>query len=281
MILDKAYNLDELKALPSDELDVILRKETEKSNPDGNLIVEVVRILENRESEHMEVPEDVKLACDVVWDQYKENCEKITRAQKKNTAKPFGWISKVAVIAAILSIVIFAVPRIAGAENMAALVGRWTQTFFEFFDPAADDPIRETYVFETEHTDLRRVYNAVCDIGVTQPVVPMWVPEEYVLRELKISNTETATKVYAVLSVGDKSAVISIACYAQEGVNRYFKDEENVRPVEFGGVIHYTTSNDGAWTAAWTVGAAECSLTVADEEVVFIEMLRSIYNTEE
>ena len=44
------------------------------------------------------------------------------------------------------------------------------------------------YVFETDHPGLQQIYDAVVEMGVTEPVVPMWVPEGYDLVEYKAED---------------------------------------------------------------------------------------------
>ena len=278
---EREYSVENLKKMSTDDLNALLNRELGEPTPDGSLMSNVVRVLESRESNNVEMPEGAKVACEVAWNQYQENCEKIDRARlERNTRKSFGWLSRVAVIAVVLSIVIFAVPSVAGTENIFALVGRWTQSVFEFFDPENDDPIQTAYVFRTDNPDLQSIYDAVYDIGVTQPVVPMWVPEGYELEELKVTENPGAQKVCAVLKKVEKSIVLSLIRYHSVVGNQYFKDEEGIQCVDLYGVDHYLMSNDGTLTAIWTTGTVECCLTVEDDEDVFLKMLRSIYEME-
>ena len=52
---------------------------------------------------------------------------------------------------------------------------------FAFFSPDEPTQAIEEYEFRTEHPGLQEVYDAVAGLGVTEPVVPMWIPEGYTL----------------------------------------------------------------------------------------------------
>lgn len=266
---------EDLALLTSQHLDELLRTELEKDDKDSEKILQILRILEEREA--IDPANNVEVAS--LWKAYQENLQK--DALLLNTArkdrKTRRWIGRVAAVAAIVCILIAAAPKAMGAENIFEVLGRWTKTIFEFFDPSNATEPPEEYVFKTDHPGLQQIYDAVAEQGVTIPVVPTWVPEGFVLDEVKFMPIRGGKKVCAALSSDEGYITIAIEIYNEKRTNQYTKDDAGVEQYELAGVKHYLMPNEGSWQVVWVVDNIESVIRTNCEEEIVYSILTSIY----
>lgn len=265
----------ELEQMPTQKLSELLHKELEKESVDGDLVRLIMQMLEARESKD---EPDLNDACTAAWEQFKANCaEDKKRMADQPQVRNMRRLVSVAAVAAVLAILIFAVPTVSGTENVVELLGRWTSSVFDFFRP---DAVQPAYVFNTDNQGLQQFYDAVTDIGITQPVVPMWIPDGYELAEIKKTSTPTKVRLCAIYANSDKKIIFTIDLYGAEAPHKYETEETNTRSIEIKDITHYIESNDGACVAIWFRDSLECSLSADCQEDTLIEMLRSIYKME-
>jgi len=265
----------ELEQMPTQQLNELLHKELEKESVDGDLVRLIMQLLEVRESK--DEPE-LNEACIAAWEQFKANCAEDRKSiGSQPPARNRNWMVRAAAVAAALVILVFAVPAVSGAGNVVEMFSRWTGSIFDLFNPNAVQP---AYVFKTEHQGLQQVYDTVSQLGITQPVVPMWIPDGYELVELKTTNTPSKVKVYAILAKDESIIVITVELYGTNTPHKYETEVAETTEVEIGEVTHYIERNDGAYVAVWFRDNLECSLTVDCQEDTLFEMLRSIYKME-
>ncbi len=149
---------------------------------------------------------------------------------------------------------------------------------FEFFTPEQDttNPPVE-YVFQTDNPGLQQVYDKVTELGVTEPIVPMWVPEGYTLTELRSIKTPSGNKVTAILQLNGSSIMLLYQISVEIMPMRYEKEESPVEAYEFSEVCHFIMDNDQNVSATWTVDGAECSNSTNLKREDIYNMIRSIY----
>ena len=111
-------------------------------------------------------------------------------------------------------------------------------------------------------------------------MVPSWVPMECLLTELKITNTPSKIKVYAVLTCREEKIIICYNIYGSDEPRKYETDGPDAENIELGGIIHSVNRNEGTQIAFWSRDNIECSLTVDYEEDILDRILNSIYVTE-
>lgn len=273
---NKNLRPEELEAMTTQQLDELLHKELEKDAPDSEIVLPILHIIEEREAGDPNNDVDV----DAVWSEYQKGLKKdvlpLEKALQKNR-KPRRWLGSVAAIAAIVCLLVIAVPTAMGTENIFEIIGRWSQTIFEFFNPTSPTEPSEEYVFKTDHPGLQQIYDAVVEQGVTQPVVPRWVPDEYVLDELKTMPVRGGKKVYAGLVNGQNYITIAIEVYNENRTNQYTKDDTGVGKYELAGITHYVMTNDDSIQAVWVVDNLECMVLANCEEEIVYKILKSVY----
>lgn len=273
---NKNLRSEELEALTSQQLDELLHTELEKEGSDAEIVLPILHILEEREAGDPNNDVDV----DAIWKAYQESLQKdvvlLDQAARKDR-KPHRWIGRAAAAAAIVCILVIAAPKAMGAENIFEILGRWSQTIFEFFNPTdATEPLEE-YVFKTDHPGLQQIYDAVVEQGVTRPIVPTWMPAGFALDEIKTMPVRDGKKLYAVLKNGDSFITIAIEIYNENRSNQYTKDDTSVGKYELAGVTHYTMSNEETLQVVWTVENIECVIRSNCQEEILYQVLTSIY----
>jgi len=273
------FQREALEVLSSAQLDEMLKAELNKDGMDEDLVLSILNILEHREADEFTIdPADME----AVWAQFRESHPEpaLPRTKEVPGKKRTGsrrWLGRMAVAAAVLCVMILVTPKAMGAENIFTIIGRWTQDVFAFFSSFGDGQQPQEYAFVTDHPGLQQIYDAVSELGVTKPVVPTWVPEGYILKDLKILPMQEKTKISAYLFKGDNDIIISIELYEEKASNTYEKNDGDASEYEFGNVKHYIIANEDRYTAAWTVEDLECSVATDQSEEILYEILRSIY----
>ena len=188
---DLTFRREELEKLSTPELDMILRSELDSDTPQRETVLFVLSILEERDSSN---PGNRPEGAEEAWErllsrsQYSENSK--SKCCRK-LPKYLCAVASAAVVALILSVV---VPQTVGAENIFQIFGRWTRDIFNLSD-GTEPPAEDKYVFKTDHEGLQQLYDAVVAQGITEPVVPMWLPEGYELTEF--NSFPEFKKIYA------------------------------------------------------------------------------------
>lgn len=265
----------QVKQLPTQQLEDMLHKELNKLQPDGELVRKLLSELESR-SEPIDLDQP---AVQKAAQRFQQNCAADeARQQMQRVHKYRKWILSTVAAAIALCVLVLVAPGTANAENAWERLAKWTDTVFAFF--SARDT-QEEYIYTTTHPGLQKVYEAVMDLGVTQPVVPMWIPQEYELTNLIVDKQPAKEQVYARFSTKESEITYMIDVHSQHVINKYLKNENSTRIYERAGTIHYIVVNEDTISVTWTIDNIECSVFVDVQEAVVYRILDSIYEMEE
>lgn len=259
-----------LERLPTEQLDEMLQAELQKEAVDENAVRVILRVLREREAE---MPVEVDEAAERAWAQYSAETPLV-----HHSVKNWGWVWRVATVAAILGAVLLVAPTTANAERVFGMLTRWTDSILEFFDPNDKDTNSVVYEFKTDNPGLQQVYDAVVELGVTDPVVPMWIPEGYEFLECKMTSTPRKKSVVYNFSSGQDFFVIQLDVHEDQVARMYQKNDGNVETYEYNGVAHMVIKNQDLWTVIWSRDYVECFITINCQKDVLQKILRSIYD---
>lgn len=268
----QADNMEALRQLSTEQLDSMLHTELQKEDADPAEVRAILKVLEEREEDtpaQADDDDDIQ-----AWRLY----QSWVKEKSDRKVKQRNRILRAACIATVLCALSIAVVHDVEADTIWGRIARWTDSIIAFIDP--DDPsvVEEEYTFRTEHPGLQQVYDSVTTLGVTDPVVPMWLPEGYELDFCQEMNTSNKTTVAAFFRNGESVINFNVAVYSKVVSNRHQKDETEVKLVEIQGVAHYITRNNSAWVAVWGKEKIECSLSIECQEDEIYRILRSIYD---
>lgn len=258
--------------MPTEELDQILQAELEKEHPNEEVVLPILRELEEKEK-------------GIPVEKTPEVLEILEKLSKHNTSSKQSihkrrWLAGIAAAVAIVCIVVMSVAPTTRAESLLDVLFRWTSSVFEFFTPeqdASNPPVE--IVFETDNPGLQQLYDKVTELGVTEPVVPMWLPEGVVLSKLKEMPMAGGTRVFCKFenSTNDISFTYRISSDISAKIE---KEESGVELFESGEIGHFVVENEDTLSVTWTVDGVECVMNanVPKEDVYTI--IKSIYRSE-
>lgn len=262
----------EWEQLSTEELDQILQAELEKEYPNEEVVLPILRELEEREK-------------DLPGEKTPEVLEIIEKLSKHETSsKPSiykrRWLAGIAALAAVVCIVVMALPRTVGAESIFDVLFRWTSSVFEFLTPgreAANPPVE--IIFETDNHGLQQLYEKVAEQGVTDPVVPMWLPEGFALSTLNALPAPGGYRVYGEFKKGTDNILITYRI-STDIYAKVEKREAGVELFESSGNNHFIVENNGSFSVMWSVDGVECVINANVTKENIYTIIKSIYRSE-
>ena len=273
----KNYNTTGLRGvieqMSTEQLDEMLQHELEKESVDESAVHLIMEVLEKRDQD---MPVEINPQVATAWEKYQMRASVQSRAKFSFRSWPMRIAAAVAVVIALT----LAVPQSAEAEGFWERLSRWTDSIFEFFAPG-DEMAEQEYVFKTDNPGLQQVYDTVTAMGVTEPVVPMWLPDGYELVECKLSEFPSKTVIYARFKDGIGTISLDFAIRNAQSPRQYSKDEENAKTREIADIDHKILHNEEWWTAAWTRDRLECAIYIDCHEETLYKILMSIYTMED
>lgn len=263
----------ELEQLDSLQLQNMLHQETEKDTPDDDLVLAILGILEDRDKEK---PVELGPQSQDVWDQFKR--KKYRNAAKKNR-RYTSWAVKAASILLVIGALTLAfVPQQATAGSFWKILTSWTDDFFQYENIGAEETEPEEYVFQSDNPGLQQVYEAVVEeLGITEPVVPTWLPGEYVLVELQCLESPAMKCVHARFKNGEKEIVLMLDKMVKDLSPSFNKIDSEVVEFERKGIVHNFIRNTENWVISWTRQNIKCSIFIDCQEDILADIVRSIY----
>ena len=273
----KNYNTTGLRGvieqMSTEQLDEMLQHELEKESVDESAVHLIMEVLEKRDQD---MPVEINPQVAAAWEKYQTHAP----VQIRPKASFRSWPVRIAAAAAVVIVLAFAVPQSAEAEGVWERLFRWTDSIFEFFVPG-DEMAAQEYIFQTDNPGLQQVYDTGTALGITDPVVPMWLPEGYKLVECKANETPTKVFVSGHFSNSKNTVMLDIAIQKTVSPRQYSKDEENAIKYEILDIEHAILHNEAWWTAAWTRDRLECAIAIDCHEETLYKILKSIYTMED
>ena len=266
------YTPEALACLPREELRRMLVEEINKepANTDDAFVRLLLAELQTRGANSAFVDDDAVEAA----------CEKFQVAtEKKHTfQKPWrqSWMLKVASVVLVLGVLFFSLPTAANAKNIPEVLTWWSDSLFQFFRPGSRPNIEE-YVFKTNHPGLQEIYYAVTEIGITAPIVPSELSDNFRLTELKTFPSPEDASIYARLASGHNEILFTAITHSEQSMLQHEKKAENVSVWNIAGIDHYVLSNTDTFILTWIAENIECTITTDCPEEDVYRLIYSIY----
>lgn len=180
-------------------------------------------------------------------------------------------------IAAVLCLLICVIPMEAQAESWWERIARWTSEVFEIFTAKDAEFDHSEYVFKTDNPGLQQVYDAVVELGITEPVVPMWIPDGYELDEIKVDSLTDKTKLEAYFTGGENDLIYKVAILKINTWHEYHKSDSDASEYEYRGIKHHIMQNNNRWKIVWEKDQIECFISFVGYEESIYKIIQSIY----
>ena len=260
--------------LPTEDLEAMLSAELDRKLPADEKVLLLLHILEDRQKDQ---PLELTPREREAWERYKRKAE----ARKQKRKLPARWLSLAASVVLVVAVLFAAVPQQAQAETFWEMLQRMTSTVMEYFSPRDKfDDAKANYSFVTDNPGLQQVYDAAVELGATEPVVPMWLPDGYMIQSILEKNTPMSKGIWvSFLNNGDE-IIYKLDVYDGEPAHQYYKDDTHYESREWDGTVYQVSRNINRWIVVWTKENIECILTLECPEETLEKILRSIYVTE-
>ncbi len=278
---NKPIDNTKFDVMNSEELEEYLRadfqrSESEQSNPDELLYIS--ELLAKRQESDVDWESDISRA----WSDFNKYYRSENRENAGKQAVParlhLRRLLRVAAVAAVLAVLLFATTVIASAQGIDiwASLSNWTmETFgFSFFEqPHKDDILLYHHVPEqlSELADYLEVY------GAGNHVIPSYLPKNTQVMETKLFSNDRYTKITCVLSGEDDRFVIQYYLFDEpmQGID-YEKD--NIQPEIYmsNGITYYISLNMDEYQCAWAHENIECSITGLHSRDELLKIIDSI-----
>lgn len=187
-----------------------------------------------------------------------------TKPKKRKAARTVAIAALAAIIMGLMIV------QVSGIDWMGSFA-HWTSEVFGF----STRDYAVTKQWNPEYDGLRE---AVEELGITEKIVPKYLPEGYKETELYVDSDERS--IIAIYSNADSSIMFTANLILQtEGVS-IEKNASNPEIFIAGNIEHYIITNmdDGNYTAIWENGVLDCAIYCVPTKEDLIKMIDSIYS---
>ena len=195
-------------------------------------------------------------------------------SEKKHFRRPF---LKILPIAAALVLLLGSMSAQAFGFDLFGALARWTAEIFHIgSDEVPHAAITLRPLAEGESANYDSLQEAVEAFGITEPIVPTWIPERFELMNVTASNREG--KIFICAEYVHEDEFLQIR-YNEIETNSNIVEKES-RPVRYhsyGNIEHYLVSDLGWTKAIWQNGSLECCFAGNTSEQEMIDMIDSVY----
>jgi len=218
----------ELDTMSTEELKTVLKNELSQASKNYERIYGILEVLRIRKPKikravpHAVTQQEIDSALLI--------CQEADTPSQPEP-KPLWRRKPTAAVAAILCILLIAIPAASGMPFIQQMMAKWNDEFLWIDAPGTPVDSSEDYVFQTDNPGLQQLYDTVTESGITAPVVPMWLPEGFCLSFLHKTVSENAMKI--------------IGIYDSEEANVVFLLEKNDKDVSFS--RHKTADEPEKW----------------------------------
>ena len=270
------YTQEALARLPREELRRMLANELNKDTNqiDDAFVRMLMTELQTRGADPAFVDDDAVVAA----------CEKFRVATQTKQTSPKrwyqSWMLKVASVVLVLGVLFFSLPAVAEGKDVPEVLTWWSDSLFQLFRPG-EKPNIEEYVFSTDHPGLQQIYDAVAEAGITVPIVPQKLSDEFQLTEHYFFQLQEDMSIHASF-ISERNKVLFVAIvHSQQSMLQHEKKAENVTVWNIAGIDHYVISNNNTWIITWIADNIECTITTDCPEEDVYRLIKSIYTSED
>lgn len=265
---------DDLKSILCEDLN---SAESDKLSPDE--IKLIVGVLKMREENKI---------CEII-DTNIQN-EKTKQTEVTKAGSNISFLHKqhfLRITAAIICALLVGIVTVFACKiDLVSIFKSWTDELFQIdysSDIESNVSDSDISIDKTELTQCNSASEVLSILGITQPLLPSWIPANYSLSECQIdvySDRITMYEYYEALDLNSEFS-IQITIYSQlpnEESSWYQKDDTTVELFCSGGIEHHIMSNLEDYIAVWTIDNYECSIGGSISVDTLKNMISSIYH---
>lgn len=260
-----------LEQLSTPQLEDMLRSEVKKDQPEATTVRAIMDILRRREEEPAV---ETGARMEAAWQDFRRKTEQRSGSFRKQFLKAAAVMVACGLLLAVFT-------QEVSAGRLWDRIAAWTDSIFELFSREQRGRSTGEYTFRTDNPGLQELYDTVTRLGVTVPVIPMWLDGEYELESCRVVESPADKKVTAAFEDENRTAAFEIRIFEEGAPREYHKNDPDAIPYESNGILHHVFQNHGLWVVVWTRENIECSLTIDCQEHAVYRTINSIYGSEE
>lgn len=183
----------------------------------------------------------------------------------------FHLWKKLAVLAAAAALTLACMVTVqAFGVDVFGVIARWTE---EVFQPQRDSvsyaEVRKNPLKEGEIASYDSLQEAVDAFGITAPIVPQWIPEEFALISVDAANIRRGIVITADYENGNGNLQIHFKETDVIDFNDIEKDNKIIELHNVEGIDHYFIYDSDYQKTFWQNGELECQISgdVSKEEM--------------
>lgn len=185
---------------------------------------------------------------------------------------------KFAAIAAVVVLLLGSVAAQAFGLNVFGAIARWSaETFQMRSEEIPYATIRTNPLGENETAYYDTLQDAVDAFGITEPLVPQWVPERFELTEVTVTNRRDGIHIYADYENDDEYFQIRYKETMDFDFRSLEKEKGYMGVYVCGKINHYLMIDMERWKAYWQNGELECRISGDLSEQEIKDIIESIY----
>lgn len=251
--------------MATEELEEILRFDAdapEGEDTDVDVILYVLEVLADRKRKNNEITGNTALEA---FESFKEHylpegifIEPVLTA-KKPRSKPLRWLRGLTAAAAVLACIFLgSVTANAFGFNIWKAVAVWAQETFRLeSDQKAESELPKADR-EIGYTSLEE---AIYDAEEVRGIVPTWIPEGYVLTDIRIDENPLQKIYIGFYEKDEKKLKIVVQSYQSGYPEQIEQSEENGKTYIVLDTVYHFFEDNTQMRAVWIEGNYECYIT--------------------
>lgn len=257
-------------SMTDEELQEILRLDAQKNEgeeSDMEMILYVMEVLAARRENNSVRTKSAKEA----FESFKENyipCQNLKETEDNTYREPENnkvvklmpaWLRKLSVAAAVI-VVVFVAARTSNAlgYDLWDIVVNWTQ---ETFHLGGADNIEEPDLSLNDGRENETLQNTLALYGITEPIAPTWIPDDYEMIDIKVEETPIQKKILAIYRYDDRIIKIQVKKYLQQDPQQIEQSDDLIEVYESAGVLYYIFEDYDQLRAVWVKDRFECYIS--------------------
>ena len=249
----------EYNGMTTAQLEQLLREDAASSEDgDTDRLLYITQILADRRREAVGEGKSARQAWEeFLRDYLPEEDEPVSPKTPENKRK--NWLRSAAAVA------VAAVVLVAGGITAAALppqtwgiIANWTRDTFYF--SRAETGGEETAPSGESELAVS-LEQALAVYAPDADMLPAWIPEEYILLDVQVTDTMEQDTIIAFYSNGESMLNISVCNYVGKAPTQYERSEDLLEVRRGEKAEYYIFSNNGQICAVWSDGTYEYSIS--------------------
>lgn len=189
--------------------------------------------------------------------------------------RPHRFI-KAAIVAAVIMALFLGTTIVANASGLDlwGIITQWTADVFGITEDGAD--------YESVHHEHQDEYyhlrTALSEHGVSQSVVPSYLPEGYSFQDITMDSTFEGSFIRCIMSNGDNEIILRyIISNTEQPTMYYTKDDVAPEIYCINSIEHHIMTNEQEYIISWTNENIVCDISGVLNYDDVILMINSIY----